>query len=176
MINRIYHPCSCIIEFIKRVGERRDKMPSILSLFPNSFYKFTKTWVIMLNPLFTPIQYVPLSHRLAHNIRIHHVWDRKTCPEDHHLASRGLPRIKNSDPDGQIFPSLIQIIDSFSCSPQTFNFKISFQKSLNTLSCNIKGCRHFDKIWRQLTTMCVRSNTTNQATPHGSMCKITWVK
>ena len=39
---RILHECSCIIEFIKRVGGKKIRcgaLPSILSLFPNKFNK-----------------------------------------------------------------------------------------------------------------------------------------
>ena len=39
------HECSCIIEFIKRVGKkiRCEALPSILSVFPNEFNKFNNT-------------------------------------------------------------------------------------------------------------------------------------
>ena len=65
-------------------------------------------------------------------------WGRKICPEDRRLASRGLP-------------TLTRIMDSFSCSPLFLfiyvfiYFKISFQKSLNTLRCNFTW-------WRYLTS------------------------
>ena len=42
---RILHECSCIIEFIKEVGEkiRCEALPSILSSIPNEFNKFNNT-------------------------------------------------------------------------------------------------------------------------------------
>ena len=46
MINRIYHSCSCIIEFFKFVAKKSDKIlfkSRILSLFSNSFDKFNNT-------------------------------------------------------------------------------------------------------------------------------------
>ena len=54
----------------------------------------------------------------------------------HHEACQVMT---NGDPrDGLFYPALTQIMDSFSCSPQFLYiyFKISFQKSLNTLKCN----------------------------------------
>ena len=41
-IQKILHEFSCIIKFIKRVGEKY-KVPSILSVFPNEFNKFNNT-------------------------------------------------------------------------------------------------------------------------------------
>ena len=47
--------CSCFIEFIKRVGEKRDQMrglPSILSLFRNKFNKLNNTGAQMLDSIY----------------------------------------------------------------------------------------------------------------------------
>ena len=46
LINRIYHSCSCIIEFIKLVAKKEIKCSASLAFFlffPNSFNKFNKT-------------------------------------------------------------------------------------------------------------------------------------
>ena len=78
-------------------------------------------------------------HSWGHNIRIHHEYedDMEICPEDSCLASQGLPRDDKRISQGTDDYILTRIIESFSCSPLTFYFKICFQKSLNTLRCNI---------------------------------------
>ena len=53
-MKRILDECSCIIDFIKRVG-KSDQMrglPSILSLFRNEFNKFNNTGARMLDFIF----------------------------------------------------------------------------------------------------------------------------
>ena len=60
---------------------------------------------------------------------------------------------------GTNFSIFTWIMDSFSCSPLTFYFKISFQKSLNTLRCNIT-------LWCHLTT-----NTTNEPFSRDSLVR-----
>ena len=51
---RILHECSCIIEFIKRAGEkiRCKALSSILSVFPNKFNKFNNTGARMQDSIY----------------------------------------------------------------------------------------------------------------------------
>ena len=77
------------------------------------------------------------------------VWglDRKICPEDRHLASRGLPSYDKRwfrGTDFSILPSHEYWI-LFLARHNFFYLKISFQKSLNTLRYNFTLCRHFNR-------------------------------
>ena len=58
----------------------------------------------------------------------------------------------------------------------TVFFLISFQKSLNSLRCNMIWWCHFNIKWRNLMTMCISSNTTNVQTSYDSLGKILWVR
>ena len=53
--NRILHECSCFSDFIKRVGEKGDKMRGLsrnLSLFHNEFNKFNNTRARKLDSIY----------------------------------------------------------------------------------------------------------------------------
>ena len=73
-------------------------------------------------------------------IRIYHECEgriEKSVPRNSVWHHDAFGVMTNGDPEEWIFyPTLTRIMDSFSCSPLFFYFKISFQKSLNTLRCN----------------------------------------
>ena len=87
-------------------------------------------------------------------------WNSKICSEDYRFASRACWVMTNGNLEGQIFPSTSHKNNgSLSCSPLNSYFKISFQKFLNTLRCNITWWRHFeitvislDYYWRSSIT------------------------
>ena len=87
---------------------------------------------------FTYVTYIRIYHECEGRIEISvpriAVW--------HHEACRVMT---NGDPEGRIFLSYPQTnFFFFSCSPLFFSFKISFQKSLNTLRCIFTWWRHFN--------------------------------
>ena len=60
------------------------------------------------------------------------IWHYEACGE-----------MTNGDPEGLIFyPTLAQIMDSFSCLPLDFWLNISLQKSLNMLRCYVTLTLH----------------------------------
>ena len=78
---------------------------------------------------------------------------RKVRPEDHRLASRGLPS-DDRDPEGRIFLSHHHTNNGFLFLLTTIYltkiyFKISFQKCQNTLICD-------STLWRYLTSWLIK--------------------
>ena len=73
-------------------------------------------------------------------IKIYHECELKICPEDHHLASQGLPS-DDIDHMGRIFLSHLHTNNGFfflqTIKYGSFIFKKGSQKLLNTLGCDI---------------------------------------
>ena len=71
---------------------------------------------------------VPRDHRLSSLEWWHHDDKRWSCGTDYFIAEWWQTVITR---DGFFYPTLTQIMDSFSCSPLTAYFKLRFQKSLH---------------------------------------------